>query len=81
MSLLQFYMLAYKFLKLQQELLIIIFIVSIINIIVIVGTRYGAIIFFSQVNFCSTKNGYSGLRNRTIRFFQTDRFYLSFLGT
>jgi hypothetical protein len=66
MSLLQFHMLAYEFLKLQEELLIIIFIVSIIIIIVIVETRHGAIIFFSEVIFCSTKIGYSDLGNQTI---------------
>jgi hypothetical protein len=65
MSLLQFHMLAYEFLKLEEELLIIIFIIS----IVIVGTRCGVVIFFSQVNSCFAKIGYSGLVNRTIQFF------------
>jgi hypothetical protein len=46
MSLLEFHMLAYEFLKLRQELLIIIFIIN-----VIIGTRHGAIIFFSQVTY------------------------------
>jgi hypothetical protein len=64
MSLLQFHLIAYEFFKLQQELLIIIFIFSII----IIGTRRGAIIFFNQGNFCSATTGYSGLGNRTIRF-------------
>jgi hypothetical protein len=71
-----------SFLKLQQELLIIIFIVSIIIIIiVIIGTRHGAIIFFSLVNFCSTKTGYSGMGNQIIHFSQTSRLYLFFLDT
>jgi hypothetical protein len=74
MSLLQFHMLAYEFLKLQQEFLIIIFIVNII-----IRTRHETIIFFRQVNFCSAKTGYSGLENQTIQFSQTGKFYLSFL--
>jgi hypothetical protein len=80
MSLLQFHMLAYEFLKLQQKFLIIIFIVNIIIIIIIIiRTRHETIIFFRQVNFCSAKIGYSGLENQTIQFSQTGKFYLSFL--
>jgi hypothetical protein len=60
MSLLEPHMLAYEFLKLLQELLIIIFIVSVI--IIIVGTLCRAIIFFNQLSLCSAKTGYSGLR-------------------
>jgi hypothetical protein len=44
MSLLQFYMLAYEFLKLQQENLIVILIISVI--IIDIGTWRRAIIFF-----------------------------------
>jgi hypothetical protein len=69
MSLLQFQMLAYEFFKLQQELLIIIFIIGVIIIIAIFETSRGAIIFFDQDNFCSTKTRCFGLVNQTIRFF------------
>jgi hypothetical protein len=62
MSLLQFHMLAYEFMKLLQEHLIIIFIASII----IIKTLCKAIIFFNQLSFCSVKTGYSSLENQII---------------
>jgi hypothetical protein len=65
MSLLQFHMLAYEFMKLLQEHLIIIFIASII-IIIIIKTLCKAIIFFNQLSFCSVKTGYSSLENQII---------------
>jgi hypothetical protein len=64
MSLLQFHMLAYEFMKLLQEHLIIIFIASII--IIIIKTLCKAIIFFNQLSFCSVKTGYSSLENQII---------------